>query len=158
MPCSYPSAGLDVGDEGDADLASLLGPIAADVGGMLGSTSAAASAAASAGGSPARHMPLGVQMSPRPGSAPLQASPQRGQPTSLLDALALAQQQQQQGMMTHQQQAAAQQAAQQRQAAQAAAVPHQLPAGRLYAGGVVQTQQAQDGGLLGALAAWRLLG
>ncbi len=79
-------AGLDVGDEhGDADLASLLGPIAADVGDVgpsLGGSSV---------GSPSR-LPLAATLQ-RPASAPLHgASPQRvQQQPSLLDGLALQQ-------------------------------------------------------------------
>lgn len=134
---------MDVaGDDGDADLASLLGPIAADVGGMLGAGgSTVAGSAASARGSPARQLPLGAQLSPRPRSAgPLLASPPPQQPSSLLDALALAQQEQA--------------AALQPQSAQAAPLQH----GTMYAGVAGQGQPGQDGGLLGALAAWRLLG
>lgn len=129
------------GDDGDADLASLLGPIAADVGGMLGSGgSAAASAAASARGSPSRQLPLGAHLSPHPGSAaPMLPSPQRQQPASLLDALALTQREQATALQQQSTQATESHSA-------------------LYAVGVGQVPPGQDGGLLGALAAWRVLG
>lgn len=76
-----------MGDEhGDADLASLLGPIAADVGDVVGPSLGGTSV-----GSPTR-LPLGATLQ-RPASAPLHtASPQRAQQQpSLLDGLALQQ-------------------------------------------------------------------
>lgn len=75
-----------MGDEhGDADLASLLGPIAADVGDVVGPALGSAAV-----GSPSR---LSLGALPRPASAPLHAaSPQRAQQQpSLLDGLALQQ-------------------------------------------------------------------
>lgn len=78
-------------EHGDADLASLLGPIAADVGGMLDSPAAALTLPqqlALGAGSPARVLPFGTQPPPRPPSAPVPAVSQQ----HMLGALPMAHQ------------------------------------------------------------------
>lgn len=144
-PCTDPSmptpstAGLDVGDEhADADLASLLGPIAADVRGMLDSPPTPQQQQQQqqqplplSGGSPARVLPLGAEMPARPASAPLHNAAQQ----QLLGSLVL--------------QPSAEASAVHQQLAASGSTGHLAAAQQQHA-----VQQPHEGGLLAALAQW----